>query len=126
MCIFLTFGILKRKVVLGISAFHLQKEWQFFMIFHPKLKRTDTCPYDGSCDMQSQNIFWLIGGDDSIPLSLDFFFFLSLFIYFVRKRESVSGEGAEREERARIPSRLHTASTEPDVGLDLTNRKIVT
>ena len=36
----------------------------------------------------------------------------------------MSRGGAER--RDRIPSRLHTSSTEPDVGLELTNREIRT
>ena len=39
------------------------------------------------------------------------------------------GRGRERErerERGRIPSRLHTVSTEPDVGLIPTNREIMT
>ena len=35
------------------------------------------------------------------------------------------GRGRERG-RERIPSRLHTVSTEPDVGLDLTNHEIMT
>ena len=44
-----------------------------------------------------------------------------------RERVSTSRGGAERErERERIPSRLHTVSTEPDVRLDLTNREIMT
>ena len=35
--------------------------------------------------------------------------------------------GAEREgERERIPSRLHTDSTEPEAGLELTNHEIMT
>ena len=38
-----------------------------------------------------------------------------------------SGDGAERERgRARIPSRLRAVSTEPDAGLDLTDREIMT
>ena len=43
------------------------------------------------------------------------------------------GRGGERErererdtETERIPSRLHTASEEPDVGLETTNHEIVT
>ena len=43
------------------------------------------------------------------------------FIYYTH----VSGEGAEREGE-RIPSRLHTVSTEPHVGLELTNHDIMT
>ena len=46
-------------------------------------------------------------------------FFKSFFI--LRERERV-GEG----QRGRLPSRLRTASTEPDVGLELTNCEIVT
>ena len=52
-----------------------------------------------------------------------------MFIYFETEREI--GGGAERErgrgrERKRIPSRLHTVSTEPDAGLEFTNREIMT
>ena len=50
-------------------------------------------------------------------------FSLSLFLL----RESTrGGGGAARGGRRGIPSRLHTDSTEPDVGLELTNREIVT
>ena len=53
--------------------------------------------------------------------------FLSLFIYFERQRV---GEGERERERERmgerIPSRLHTASPEPDVGPKLTNCEIMT
>ena len=57
-----------------------------------------------------------------------------LFIYFERERERersararerLSRGGAERG-RGRIPSRLHAASPEPDVGLDLVNPEIMT
>ena len=56
-----------------------------------------------------------------------------MFIYFERERErkkgrereSMSRGGAERE-RERIPSRLHTVSTEPHAGLDLTKHEIMT
>ena len=37
-----------------------------------------------------------------------------------------AGEGQRERERERIPSRLCTVSTEPDVGLELMNREIVT
>ena len=36
------------------------------------------------------------------------------------------GEGQRERERERIPSRLRTVSAEPDAGLELTNREIVT
>ena len=49
-------------------------------------------------------------------LGLEVFLFLSLFIYFERDRESVSGIGEER-----IPSRLCTVGPEPDAALKLTN-----
>ena len=45
-------------------------------------------------------------------------FFLSLFICFER------GAGGRGEKR--IPSRLWTVSTEPDMGLKLRNREIMT
>ena len=41
-------------------------------------------------------------------------------------KERVSREGQRERERRRIPSRLRTASVEPDVGLELTNREIMT
>ena len=43
-----------------------------------------------------------------------FFFFLSLFVYFERVRDRAGGEG--QREGARIPTKLRTVSTEPDVG----------
>ena len=50
-----------------------------------------------------------------------FSFVLSLFTYFERKRERQRERGRER-----IPSRLHTVSTDPSMGLDLENREMVT
>ena len=41
-----------------------------------------------------------------------------------RERESEQGRGRQRG-RERIPSRLHTVSPEPHVGLELTNREII-
>ena len=46
------------------------------------------------------------------------YIFLSLFI--LRGRVNTSGRGVERR-RERIPSRLCTVSTEPDMGLELMN-----
>ena len=37
----------------------------------------------------------------------------------------MSGEGAQREGET-IPSRFYAVSADPDAGLDLTNREIVT
>ena len=49
------------------------------------------------------------------------------FIYFERERERERVQGRGREKgRARIPSRLHTVSAEPNIGLELTNREIMT
>ena len=51
---------------------------------------------------------------------LEFYFILNvLFIYFERER------GREREGE-RIPSKLHTVSAEPSVGLNLMNCEIMT
>ena len=48
-------------------------------------------------------------------------------MYFERERERESKWGRGREKgRERIPSRLHTVSTEPNVGLQLTNSEIMT
>ena len=48
-------------------------------------------------------------------------------MFVLAGRERVSEGGAERErERERIPNRLSAVSTEPDVGLKLTNREIMT
>ena len=46
-------------------------------------------------------------------------------MYFVIERERV-GKGQRERGRERIPSRLHTDSTEPDTGLELTIREIMT
>ena len=57
------------------------------------------------------------------PLS----FFLSLFLFILRKIQIVSwgGGGAERE-GDRIPSGLRTVRTEPNAGLELMNHEIMT
>ena len=47
-------------------------------------------------------------------------FFFFKFIYFERDKDTVSGRGAEREGDRKIPSRLLTASSEPNVGLEVT------
>ena len=44
-----------------------------------------------------------------------------------RERErALAGEGQRERGKERIPSRLHTASTEPDTVLEFTNHEIVT
>ena len=58
--------------------------------------------------------------------SIPFFFFLSLFVYFERDGDSVSGGGVEEGARERIPSRLCSASGEPDAGLEPRNREVMT
>ena len=54
---------------------------------------------------------------------LSFFFFNFLSLFILRKR--MRRVRAERGGRERIPSRLHTVSTEPNAGLELTNREIM-
>ena len=54
-----------------------------------------------------------------------------MFIYFrerERERQSVGGGRAEREgdTESEAASRLQAVSTEPDVGLELTNHEIMT
>ena len=54
-----------------------------------------------------------------------FTFLPLMFIYLFR--ENVGAQAGEGQgERERIPSRLRAISTEPDVGLNLTSREIVT
>ena len=44
-----------------------------------------------------------------------------------RKRQSMSGGGVERGDiKSEAGSRLQTVNTEPDAGLELTNREIMT
>ena len=55
--------------------------------------------------------------------------FFLMFIYFwCRERQSMSGGGSEREgdTESEAGSRLQAVSTEPDAGLELTNREIMT
>ena len=52
-------------------------------------------------------------------------FFYVLFIYFERDRQHEWGKDSDRG-RDRIPSMFCTASTEADVGLEPTNREIMT
>ena len=51
-----------------------------------------------------------------------------MFIYFwERQRQSMRGREAERgDTESKAGSRLWAVSTEPDVGLELTNREIMT
>ena len=75
-------------------------------------------------------VFSLLTGD-SLKLGK---FLLKMFfnVYlFLRQRETEHewrrGRERERErERERIPSKLHTTSVEPDVGLEPKNREIMT
>ena len=48
-----------------------------------------------------------------------------MYLFILREREREQGRGRERR-RERIPRRLHTVSTEPDVGLKPPNREIMT
>ena len=54
-------------------------------------------------------------------------FFKYLFIFEREgERESTRTSGEGQRERERILSRLHAVSTEPDLGLELTNCEIMT
>ena len=44
----------------------------------------------------------------------------------MRERKSASREEAERRRETKIPTTLCTVSAEPDMGLELTNREILT
>ena len=62
------------------------------------------------------------------PQVLWAFFPLQMFTHFLRERQSVSGGRAEREgdTECEAGSRLWAVSTEPDVGLELVKREIMT
>ena len=69
--------------------------------------------------LTNQNLFYLF----------IFYFYFLMFIYFWdRERQSMSGEGTEREEdtESETGSRLWAVSTEPDAGLEITDREIMT
>ena len=57
---------------------------------------------------------------------MPYYLFLKFFLFILRESLSTGGGGAERErEREKIPSSFRVVRTEPDVGLQLTNREIV-
>ena len=64
----------------------------------------------------------------STPLFFFFNFFFNVYSFFDRERQRVSGGGAEREgdTESKAGSRLRAVSTEPDAGLELTDREIMT
>ena len=71
----------------------------------------------------------LVTFSQSIVLNYFFFNFFSTFIYFWdRERQSMNGGGAEREgdTESETGSRLWAISPEPDAGLELPDREIVT
>ena len=49
-----------------------------------------------------------------------------MFIYFEREKQHMSRGGTEREAASKENPRLRAVSTELDVGLELTNREILT
>ena len=60
-------------------------------------------------------------------MELSIFKFLKMFIYFW-ERDSMSGEGAEREgdTESETGSRIWAVNTEPDSGLELMSHEIMT
>ena len=69
----------------------------------------------------------------SQTVKISFFFFFNFFVYIYlflgdRERQRMSGGGAEREgdTGSEAGSRLRAVSTEPDTGLEATNREIMT
>ena len=71
------------------------------------------------CYCQLQTFNW--------PKKLCFFFFLMFISLFILRESTQLGEGdRERERRERIPSRLRAVNADPNVGLHLINREIMT
>ena len=56
------------------------------------------------------------------------FFFFLMFIYFLKRDRVKAGEGRERggDTGSEAGSRLRAVSTQPDAGLELPDREIVT
>ena len=88
-----------------------------------------------SCFSQLVSVYHLANNSTSLNFSFlicilrIIFFFSTFFIYFCdRERHSMNGGGAEREgdTESETGSRLRTISPEPDAGLELTDREIVT
>ena len=70
-----------------------------------------------------------------IGSSMVVLFYLSIYLFMYlfmregqreRERDWEQGRGRERGTERPPPSRLRTVSSEPDVGLELTNREIMT
>ena len=83
--------------------------------------------------MGNFNILWPLNAsllrpnEEVKPEWLALFYFLNVYL-FQRQRErdwKWAGEGL-REREERIPSRLHAVSAEPDAGLSIMNRVIMT
>ena len=62
----------------------------------------------------------------SINVSHYYYSFLKILLSLFILRDRHSTSGGKEKGRERIPSRLHIVSTEPDAGLELTNREIMT
>ena len=108
----------------------IQFLWVFVSYLRSRLQPL-SCQHRAQCGTQTQEQrdhdlgqCWTLNLLSHLGAPICSFSFLSLFIYF-GKRAQIREEQRERE-RERIPSRLHTVSTEPNAGLELTNREIMT
>ena len=75
----------------------------------------------------------IFGNTEYVQNRWDVFTYISQFLFkcfylFLRQRQSMSRGGAEREgdTESETGSRLWAVSTEPDAGLELTDREIMT
>ena len=104
---------------------HSQKGEKHFKITYPSDKGLVSRIYKELLQVSSKrhsNFFLSL----SPCLPLSFFPFLPCFLpLWEGERVCAQGRGRERE-GDRISSRLHAASVKPDVGLELTNREIMT
>ena len=74
----------------------------------------------GKCHLHLSNSFWHQGSPQNFSL-----IFFKFYLFILRERERMGRGGAEKG-RERIPSRFRADSAEPAMGLELTNREIVT
>ena len=86
------------------------------------LRNNENIIPDNSKEIRQLYTIFLTSKENTMAMEMKHYYFFKSFIYLFILRV---GEQREREEE-KIPSRLHTVSPEPDTGLGLMNREIMT
>ena len=79
----------------------------------------------GSCPMYITNYTYIFNQSGPKHGGHTPFFFKFIYLFWKRERAR-AGEGQTEREGERISSRFHTVSTEPNMGLELTNHELMT